>query len=105
MYFLGTIQGGSGAYNNAATGASGVAGNIFTIPPSAKALYLVPNASGVNFALLATGGTGLTTQTRSAQLNPNAINGPFRVIPGTAYISIYSTGGIVTVGVWMAPTS
>jgi hypothetical protein len=77
MYFLGTISGMSGAYNNLMTGVSGV--GSFTIPRATRQLYLVPGASGINFEFgVAT--TFQTTAVRSARLkfiSGEEINGPF----------------------------
>jgi hypothetical protein len=103
MFYLGTITGTSGAYSNQSAGNSGI--GTFIIPKSVRALYLVPSHSGISFELLnatsstggaATGvGTFQTSVGRGAQLNPNAVNGPFRTIGGPEHIvSIwYGSGG------------
>lgn len=107
MYFLGSVSGASGAANNQQSGG-------FDIPPSTRALYLMASATGVQFELgVATGGTGSTfqtTQTRAGFLDgPNLLCGPFRVIQnaqGHPVVSIYNTtGGNVSVRVYMAPTT
>lgn len=108
MYYLGSITGASGAYSNQQTGASGI--GVFQIPPSVKALYIVPSASGTLFEIgVATGPTGSTFQTtlaRGAQLEgPALISGPFKVLnvtpPGCAVVSIFNAaGGFVSVRVY-----
>jgi hypothetical protein len=109
VYYLGTIQGGSGAYNNAGTGASGT--NTFEIPKTTKSIYLVPSVSGMQFACFGhTGGTLLVASGRGAPLSgPDLLNGPFR-LDGNSFgiapiVSIYSASGIVTCRVFASPTS
>lgn len=118
MYFLGTISGASGGYNNQSTGNSGIAIPFF-LPPSVKAVYLVPSASGVLFEMfIATGPSGSTfntTKARGAQIaGPGVISGPFRCIQSNAptgyqqftVISIFhDQAGFHSVRVYAAPTS
>lgn len=105
MFYLGSIQGGSGAYGNRFTGTSGVAGNIFTIPQGARKIYLQSDASGTQFEIsVATGTSFLTTAARGAFLTgPNTINGPFGVMQASTAITVSTynaLGGIVTVRVY-----
>lgn len=107
MYFLGTVSGASGSYNNRTTGASGV--SAFTIPPNTKSLYLMPQASGLFFELgAATGISHVTSAVRGAQLaGPNTINGPYRCASGeNVSVAIYnSAGGFFSCRVYSSPTS
>jgi len=93
MYWLGTITGASGSYNNLATGLSGI--GAFAIPPSVRSLYLMPSASGLAFELSsATGISFQTTAARSAQLaGPNVISGPFRVQGENVVVAIWNAAG------------
>lgn len=109
MYYIGTVTGTSGACYNDVTGPSGI--GTFSIPTGIRALYLVPSASGVDFAMghLATnfGATGLA-QGRGAQLTgPGVINGPFRIVQGNAVrvAVMHNQAGFVSVRVFGAPTS
>ena len=112
MFFLGTITGASGAYYNNVTGVSGF--GAFSIPVSAKSVYLVPSASGLQFCMgVATGPTGpgpnFANLNNTAQLaGPGQINGPFR-LPPTNYptiLGIYAQGAtLYNVRVFGAPTS
>jgi hypothetical protein len=107
MYFIGSISGASGAYNNRTTGNSGV--HAFTIPAHVKSLYLVPQQSGLKFELgAATGISFLTSAARAAQMSgPNVINGPFNCIDGgNVVVSIYWSGaGFCSCQVYGSPTS
>ena len=90
MYYLGTISGMSGAYNNLLTGVSGI--GTFKIPAATKRLYLVPGGSGISFELgVAT--SFQTTAARAAQLKSitgDVINGPFSCDHGpTVVVSAY----------------
>lgn len=107
MYFLGSITGASGSYYNQSTGNSGI--GTFTIPPTVKALYLVPSASGLLFELsAATGITAFTNITRGAQLSgPGTINGPFRA-PGADNIQVgicHNQAGFISCRIYGAPTA
>lgn len=99
MHFLGTIAGASGAYNNLATGVSGLA--PFTIPVGARQIYLSPAASGLQFEIFGATGATNTTAVRGAPMGAG-LAGPFRVPPGPGIvIGIYnSIGGVVNVGVF-----
>lgn len=112
MYFYGGITAASGAYNNQATGASGI--GTFVIPPGTKSIYLQPSASGVLFEFgIHTGSTGstfATTAARGAQLEgPDLISGPFRCVQSMGshtVVSIFNrAGGFVSVKVFGSPTS
>lgn len=106
MFYLGTITGASGGYNNLATGHSGI--GTFSIPTGTRALYLVPSASGLAFELFAAGGATNTTAGRGAQLTgPGVINGPFRPVTGGGIVvGIWNAaGGFLSVRVYAAPTS
>lgn len=74
MFYFGTISGSSGAAYNWSGGVSGfawsggVSGTMgFPLPPSVKAFYLEPSASGLRFAISpATGFTGFLSTAGSA---------------------------------------
>lgn len=105
MYFLGTIQGGSGSYSNQSTGVSGLAANIFTIPKTTKRLYLVPSVSGINFELGTASGFQ-TSATRCAPIIAGQLNGPYAVGPSdeAPVCAIYNAvGGIVTCRIYTSP--
>ncbi len=111
MYFLGSISGASGAYYNNVTGVSGI--GAFSIPPSVKAIYLVPGTTGIAFALgAANGPTSFLNAVNGAPLYgasghlAGSINGPFRVIGPNITVGIYNAlGGFVSCRVFAAPTS
>ena len=93
MYFLGTISGMSGAYNNLLTGVSGI--GTFTIPAAAKRLYLEPSASGIRFEF----GVATSFQTTAARgrLLRTAVgdfeNGPYGCDTGPVHVvSCYFPG-------------
>lgn len=102
MYFLGAVTGLSGAYSNyqQPSGSTG-----FVVPPGVRAVYLEPNATGVQFEIGVASGTAfLTDAGRGAHLvGPNQYNGPFRT-PRTdnpCTVSIYNgTGATVSVRVY-----
>lgn len=107
MYFVGSISGASGAFNNQQSGG-------FALPPSTKSVYLVPSVLGLQFELgVATGATNSTFQTtaaRGAPLLSTGLNGPYQcVIPGGVsqpVVAIFNLpGGAVSVRVYSAPTS
>lgn len=112
MYYLGTVTAASGGYYNHVTGNSGI--GIFNIPANVKALYLVPSATGLAFAMsVATGITAFMSAGNGAPLisaaagGENPVNGPFQAISGSnVKVGIWNAvGGFISVRVYAAPTS
>ena len=83
MVYLGTVTGGSGAYSNQRTGASG--GAPFALPTGLRAVYLAPQASGI-FAEIHgqsyASGDGKGAQLAWSASGLQLIHGPFKVPPG-----------------------
>jgi hypothetical protein len=100
MFFQGVIQAtGIGANNlGQPTGA-------FAIPTGAKAIYLQPDTTGVQWQMFTA--SQLASGSMGAFLpGPNIVAGPFICGAPKVYVSVINTaGGLVKVRVFTAPTS
>lgn len=122
MFYLGSIQGGSGLSNNAGgslspsnysfpSGAASPSG--FLIPNTIKSIYLVPEVAGLSFEIgIPTSPTGFfnpgTSRQLAGPLVASSINGPYRLINAETKCQVVVSNpadAVVRVRVYGSPTT